>query len=51
MAHGRPVAATGLDGPVAALDDGGSLVAMVADRDGSARPLIVLAAAGGEGGH
>lgn len=44
LGHGRPVSATGESGPVAAIDADGRLVAMVADRDGLAWPLIVLAA-------
>lgn len=43
IAHGRSLAPTGLRGPVAVLDDAGTLLAVVADRDGQARPLVVLA--------
>ncbi len=46
VGHGRPVPATGHPGPVALLDGDGRLLAMVADRDGRARPLAVLAPAG-----
>lgn len=42
LSHGRPVPATGHDGPVAAIDPDGRLLAMVTDRDGAARPLVVL---------
>lgn len=42
LSHGRPLPATGLDGPVAAVDRAGTLVAVVADTDGRARPLVVL---------
>jgi tRNA pseudouridine55 synthase len=42
LSHGRPIAPTGHDGPVAALDAGGTLIAVVADDDGRARPLVVL---------
>jgi tRNA pseudouridine55 synthase len=42
LAHGRPVAATGLHGAVAAVDAQGRLLAMVADRDGAAWPQVVL---------
>jgi tRNA pseudouridine55 synthase len=42
LAHGRPLPATGLDGPVAALSTSGQLLAMVADREGAAWPLTVL---------
>jgi tRNA pseudouridine55 synthase len=43
LAHGQPLPPMGLEGPVAALDPSGALLAMVADRDGAARPLAVLA--------
>jgi tRNA pseudouridine55 synthase len=43
LAHGRPLPATGLDGPVAAVDDAGDLVAVLEDRDGLARSKVVLA--------
>ncbi|HWB73217.1 MAG TPA: tRNA pseudouridine(55) synthase TruB, partial [Egibacteraceae bacterium] len=46
LRHGRPLPPTGLPGPVAALDPSGRLLAMVADRAGAARPLVVLAPAG-----
>ncbi|HVL99791.1 MAG TPA: tRNA pseudouridine(55) synthase TruB [Egibacteraceae bacterium] len=42
ITHGRPLPPTGHDGPVAAIDSAGRLLAMVADRDGAARPLVVL---------
>lgn len=42
LRHGRTLAPTGHDGPVAAIDPDGHLVAMVADRDGGARPLAVF---------
>lgn len=42
LGHGRPPPATGLDGPVAAFDPQGGLVAMVEDRDGVAKPLVVF---------
>ncbi len=45
LSHGRPIAPTGHGGPVSALDPTGRLVAVVADRDGQARPLVVLAPA------
>lgn len=45
LSHGRPIAPTGHDGPVAAVDAAGDLVAVVADVDGRARPLAVLAPA------
>jgi tRNA pseudouridine55 synthase len=43
LRHGRSVPATGVEGPVAALDRAGRLVAMIEDRDGVARPLAVFA--------
>jgi tRNA pseudouridine55 synthase len=46
LGHGRPLPPTGVAGPVAALAPDGTLVAMVEDRDGAARPLAVFAAAG-----
>lgn len=48
LGHGRPLPPTGVDGPVAVVGPGGTLVAMVADRDGAARPLVVLAPAAGQ---
>lgn len=42
VANGRSLDATGIAGPVAVLDPGGHLLAMVADRDSRARPLVVL---------
>jgi len=47
LAHGRPLAPTGFDGPVAALDGTGRLIAVLTDRDGRARPSVVLAPAAG----
>lgn len=47
LSHGRRLTASGQgDGPVAAFAPDGSLVALLEDRDGSARPLLVLAPAG-----
>jgi tRNA pseudouridine55 synthase len=43
LSHGRPLPATGLHGPVAALDHAGDLVAVLEDRDEWARPRLVLA--------
>lgn len=45
LANGQPLPPTGLDGPVAVLDGEGQLLAMVADREGAARSLCVLAGA------
>ena len=47
LRHGRAVSATGEPGPVAAVDDEGRLLAIVADADGRARPQVVFEAAGG----
>lgn len=49
VATGRPLPATGHEGPVAVLDEDGGLVAMVTDREERARPLIVLASPGADG--
>lgn len=49
LGHGQTIAPAGFDGPVAAIDSGGELVAMVSDRDGSARPLAVFKTADGSG--
>jgi tRNA pseudouridine55 synthase len=46
LSHGRPLPPTGFDGPVAALDHAGRLIAVLADRDDRARPRVVLAPAG-----
>lgn len=43
LRHGRSIPGVGHEGPVAALDAAGRLVAMVGDRDGRARPQVVLA--------
>jgi tRNA pseudouridine55 synthase len=50
LGHGKTLPATGFEGPVAILDESGQLLAMVEDRDGGARPLVVLAPAGGAAG-
>lgn len=42
LAHGVPLPPSGSTGPVAVLAPDGSLVALVEDRDGSARPLCVF---------
>lgn len=42
LTHGRPLPPTGFDGPVAALDGAGRLVAVLEDRDGRARSKVVL---------
>jgi tRNA pseudouridine55 synthase len=43
LAVGRPLAASGRPGPVAAVDPDGRLVAVVEDERGRARPRVVLA--------
>jgi tRNA pseudouridine55 synthase len=44
LSHGRPLNATGIPaGPVAAFAPDGSLVALVEDQSGRARPLVVFA--------
>jgi tRNA pseudouridine55 synthase len=50
LGHGKPLGPTGHDGPVAVVDHQGRLIAMVADSDGAARPLVVFAPATAEGG-
>ncbi len=43
--HGRPLPPTGLAGPVGVIGPAGEALALVCDRDGAARPLVVLAPA------
>ena len=43
LAHGGRLAATGIAGPMAAFAPDGSLVALLAEQDGQARPLAVFA--------
>jgi tRNA pseudouridine55 synthase len=43
VAHGGRLAATGIPGPMAAFAPDGSLVALLAEQDGRARPLAVFA--------
>lgn len=45
LAHGRVLAPSGVPGPVLALAADGRALAVLADRDGWARPLVVFAAA------
>lgn len=45
LAHGGRLVATGAEGPHAAVDPDGTLVAVIADRDGKARSQVVFAAA------
>jgi len=45
LAHGGPLPAVGLPGPYGVFGPDGEVVALVAERDGAARPLTVLAPA------
>jgi len=45
LSHGGPLAAVGIDGPYAVFDPAGTLLAIVSERDGRAKPEIVLAPA------
>ncbi len=47
LAHGGPLPAVGLSGTHAAIDCEGHAVALLAERDGQARPVLVLRPAGG----
>lgn len=47
LAHGGPLPAVGLAGTHAAIDSEGHAVALLAERDGQARPVLVLRPAGG----
>ncbi len=46
LAHGGPLPAAGLTGTYAAIDSHGRAVALLAERDGQARPVLVLRPAG-----
>ncbi|HEY7271319.1 MAG TPA: tRNA pseudouridine(55) synthase TruB [Actinoplanes sp.] len=45
LRHGGPLEPAGIEGPYAVFDASGDVVAIVSERDGRARPEIVLAAA------
>jgi tRNA pseudouridine55 synthase len=45
VAHGRPLPAAGVDGIQGVFDPDGHVLALVRDRDGHARPVVVLAPA------
>lgn len=45
LRHGRPLPAGGEDGPVGAFAPGGEVLALLQDRDGLARPLVVFSPA------
>ncbi|MDT7580006.1 MAG: tRNA pseudouridine55 synthase [Pseudonocardiales bacterium] len=47
VAHGRPLPAAGLPGTYGVFDPDGRVLALVTERDGAARPVVVLAPAGG----
>ncbi len=47
LAHGRPLPAAGLAGTYGVFGPDGRVLALVAERDGLARPAVVLAPAGG----
>jgi tRNA pseudouridine55 synthase len=42
LSHGVPLAAVGIEGPYAVFDPAGEVIAVVAERDGKARPEVVL---------
>jgi tRNA pseudouridine55 synthase len=42
LAHGGPLASVGIEGPYAVFDPAGAVLAIVSERDGRARPEIVL---------
>jgi tRNA pseudouridine55 synthase len=46
LSHGGPLPAVGITGPYAVFDPAGGLVAIVRERDGRARPEVVLASGG-----
>lgn len=46
LSYGRPLSAGGGPGPVGVFGPDGAVLALVADRDGRARPLVVFAPAG-----
>ena len=48
VGHGKPLAPTGTPGAVALVDAQGTLLAMIEDRDGKARSLVVFAADQGD---
>jgi tRNA pseudouridine55 synthase len=46
LGHGGPLAAQGVAGPYAVFDPSGEVIAVVSERDGRARPEVVLSPAG-----
>lgn len=49
LSHGNPLDPAGLEGPYAVFDPDGHVLAVVRERDGKARPEVVLAPAGRDG--
>ncbi len=47
VSHGRILAPSGLDGPHAVFDPAGRLLGIYQDEGSKARPLVILAPAGG----
>lgn len=47
LAHGRPLPGVGLSGTYGVFGPDGRVLALMAERDGAARPVVVLAPAGG----
>ena len=47
LSHGRPLPGAGLPGTYGVFDPDGRVLALVAEHDGAARPVVVLAPAGG----
>ncbi|MGQ0576361.1 MAG: tRNA pseudouridine(55) synthase TruB [Pseudonocardia sp.] len=47
IAHGRPLPAAGMPGTYGVFAPDGQVLALVGERDGAARPVVVLAPAGG----
>jgi tRNA pseudouridine55 synthase len=47
LAHGRPLPAVGLPGTYGVFAPNGRVLALMTERDGAARPVVVLAPAGG----
>ena len=47
LSHGRPLPGAGLPGTYGVFAPDGRVLALVAERDGAARPVVVLAPAGG----
>jgi tRNA pseudouridine55 synthase len=50
LSHGRPLEPAGIPGTYGAFAPDGAVLALLAERDGAARPVVVLAPAGATGG-